>query len=164
MINHRMITSVIAATCVLSGTAFAQQTPHMSHHEQMMRSHHMPMPMGMGMDAPMTFKDFPTADELARMTPPDPMTEEKIKQRFAKRKSVMNKVLEKDRKAAEKYAQEFSRFQKHQSDSLAQLMARAEKRREQMLQRLDEQEQQVLENFRKHTTPAENTAAPEASR
>ena len=160
MIKNTIKTSVIAAAFIIYLPAFAQMAPYSQQPGAIKQPHMTPPPV----EAPMKFADFPSAEELARMTPPKPMTEEKIKQRFAQRKTMLNKVLEKDRKAAEKYAQEFSRYQKHQSDSLAQLMARAEKRREQMLQRLDEQEQRVLENFRKRTAPAENQASSEVTR
>lgn len=160
MIKNSIKTSVMAAAFLIYNPAFAQMAPYSQQPGAIKQPHMMPPPA----EAPMKFADFPSAEELARMTPPKPMTEEKIKQRFAQRKTMLNKVLEKDRKAAEKYAQEFSRYQKHQSDSLAQLMARAEKRREQMLQRLDEQEQRVLENFRKRTAPAANQASSEVTR
>ncbi len=102
---------------------------------------------------PRMMPDFPSPQELARMAPPEPMTEEKIKQRFAKQKEELQASLDRDRKAAEKYASDFARLQKYQADRLAEMMARAEDRRAQMLQRLEEQEKRVLEQFREQQAP-----------
>lgn len=81
------------------------------------------------------------------MTPPEAMTEEKIKQRFAQRRGRMEQTIAHDRKEAEKYARDFARYQKFQADKLAEIMARAEKQRETMLNRIDIQETQALEKF-----------------
>lgn len=117
----------------------------------------MPMydmpPRGMSMPRfnqppPASFSDFPTAAELDRMMPAEPVTEEQIKKRFSARKENLKKMLDQDRKAAVKYAQDFSRYQKQQSDNLVKLMARAEKRRTAIFKRLEEQEKRVLEQFR----------------
>jgi hypothetical protein len=113
----------------------------------------MPAP---GMQQPMrpmpprpTLPPLPTAQELQRMLPPEPPTEEAIKQRFAQQRARLGETLERDRKAAEQYAKDFDRMQKYQAGRLADLMARAEKRREAVMQRLDEHEQSMLERFRK---------------
>jgi hypothetical protein len=98
---------------------------------------------------------FPSPEELSRIAPPEPMTEEKIKQRFAKQKEDLQANLDRDRKAAEKYAADFARFQKYQADRLTEIMARAEERRGQMLQRLEEREKRVLLQFREQQA-AEN--------
>jgi len=160
MIKHSMKTTFISAVLVLFNPAQAQMAPHSQDYESMKPPHFMP-PQS---PAPKPFTEFPTADELARMAPPEPMTEEKIKQRFAKEKAFLTKALDKDRQAAVKYAQDFSRYQKHQSDSLVKLMSRAEKRREQMLKRLEDREQQVLEHFRKRNSAPEKSSTPEAAR
>ena len=95
--------------------------------------------------------DFPTQQELARLVPPEPVTEASIKERFAKRKAKMTEMLDRDRQAAEKYAQDFARYQKEQANRLVELMSRAEKRREGILKRLDQQEQRALQYFRERT-------------
>lgn len=105
---------------------------------------------------------FPSPQELARMAPPEPMTEKRIQERFAKQRAQMTEALDRDREAATRYAQDFSRYQKQQSDALAELMARAETRREAMLKRLDEREQQVLERFRQHQQAQDDAAKPAA--
>ncbi len=142
--------------------AAQQQIPSYPQHPQMHQSMmNGPMMHGQDMRPPMRppeFKrpdmpprftpDFPSPQELARMAPPEPMTEEKIKQRFAKQKEDLQANLDRDRKAAEKYAADFARFQKYQADRLTEIMARAEERRGQMLQRLEEQEKRVLLQFR----------------
>ena len=141
-----------------SSTSFAQSPQAMPMQGSMPQ--HMNMPMHQqNMKPPafnsqkaaqrLSFSEFPTPDELSRMTPPEPMTEEKIKQRFEKRKARIAETIAHDRKQAEKYAKDFARFQKHQSDQLAKIMARAEKNREALLTRINKREQQVLENFRK---------------
>ncbi len=99
------------------------------------------------------FSDFPTPEELARLAPPEPLTEAKIRQRFAEQREILQKAIEQDRKRAEKYARDFARYQKYQAQQLADIMAQAEKHRDQMLKRLDQREQQVLENFRQHKQP-----------
>jgi hypothetical protein len=92
---------------------------------------------------------LPTAEQLQRMLPPEPPTEEAIKQRFSQQRARLEETLERDRKAAEQYAKDFARMQKFQAGRLAQLMAQAEKRREAVIQRLNEHEQSMLERFRK---------------
>ncbi len=104
--------------------------------------------------ARMSMPEFPTPEELAEMAPPEPLTEEKIKEQFAKRKAKMTEILERDRKAAEKYAQDYARLQKHQADSLAEIMAKAEQRRQDILQRIDQMEQKVLERFKQNQAAA----------
>lgn len=102
--------------------------------------------------------DFPSPEALAKMTPPEPMTEEKIKQRFAMRKAKMTEMIERDRKSAKEYAEDFERYQQHRSEQLKEMMSRAEQRREQMLKRLDEQEQHALERFRQRQQAGKATA------
>jgi len=103
--------------------------------------------------------DFPTPQELARITPPEPMTEAKIKQRFAEQREVLQTAIERDRKRAEKYARDFDRYQKYQAQQLARIMADAERQRESMLKHIDQREQRVLENFRQHQK--DDTQKPE---
>jgi len=127
------------------------------------RSMMMPKPMQHPDVAPrpikrQLFPGFPSPEELARMAPPEPMTEDKIKQRFAKRLADLNESLDRDRKQAEKYAKDFARLQKFQADRLAEIMAQAEKRREAMVERLKQREQQVLEQFRQQQQPAAEKA------
>ena len=141
-----------------TSTSFAQNSQAMPVQNQMQQHMNMPMhqqnmqrPAFKAPTAPQrpSFSEFPTPEELSRMTPPEPMTAEKIKQRFAKRKARIAETIAHDRKQAERYAKDFARFQKHQADQLAKIMARAEKNREALLTRINKREQQVLENFRK---------------
>lgn len=91
---------------------------------------------------------LPSPRELARMVPPQPMTEDTIKAHFAKQREHIIAANERARKAAQKYAEDFARYQKMQSDRLVDLMARAEKRREDVLKRLQHSEQRALDSFR----------------
>ena len=93
---------------------------------------------------------FPSPRELARMVPPEPISEEVIRERFAKRREQLVEMLTEDRQAAERYAQDFARYQKQQADSLSKIMARAEERRKAILKHLEEREAQVLERFRQN--------------
>ena len=110
------------------------------------------MPQGHSMDMPgmpgnQSFPDFPTPEQLSNMVPPEPMTAEKIKDRFAKRKAMLTESLERDRKSAEKYAQNFARYQKHQAETLASIMKKAEERRQQTLENLEQQEKHALAKY-----------------
>lgn len=157
MIKTSMLSATISAVLFLSSTASAQapQMPKQDYYSAPsmggpMKHHGMKPPRFTPPPPPpkMKMPNFPSAAELARMAPPEPMTEEKIKARFAKRKAALNEVMDRDRKAAEKYAQDFARLQKYQADRLAEIMSKAEKQREARLKRLDEQEQKMLERFR----------------
>lgn len=153
-----LISAALLATFSFTGTSFAQNPQSMPDHGNM--QHHMSSPMQHQNMPPAAFKpagapprpaftEFPTPEELARMTPPEPMTEEKIKQHFAKRIARINETIALDRKRAEKYAKDFARYQKHQADQLAKIMAKAENQRERLLNRIKKHEQKALENFRK---------------
>lgn len=168
-------TTIIALTLLgFTGLASAQPPQPGYPGHPMMHGDNMPHPMmrGQNMPHPMPHPDlapprmppmiapgFPSPEELARMAPPEPMTEEKIKDRFAKQKVELQASLERDRKAAAKYASDFARLQKFQADRLAEIMAKAEERRESMLQRLEEQEKRALEQFREQQKPLEKPAA-----
>lgn len=158
MKTSTFITTTALALLSFTHLASAQQTPPLPHH-QMMQQDNMPYHPMYHPDfqrpqrPPRFMTEFPSPDELARMAPPEPMTEEKIKQRFAKQKADLEANLERDRKAAERYAKDFARLQKFQADRLAEIMAKAEERRVEMLQRLEQQEKQVLEQFRQQQTP-----------
>jgi len=161
-----LYTTAILATFSLTGSAFAQSQQQMP-----VGAQHNKMPMNSMMQNKMMnrpafvytpptseqplFNQFPTPEELARITPPAPMTEEKISKHFSRLKSRMEKTVAQDRKAAEKYAKDFARFQKHQADQLAKIMANAEKQREAMIKRVAEREKLVLEKFRKHNKSPE---------
>ncbi len=106
-----------------------------------------------------SFAEFPTPDELARLVPPEKLTDQKIKQRFANQRDLLQKAIEQDRKRAEQYARDFARYQKYQAEQLASMMSAAEKQRELMLKRLDQREQRVLENFRQRNQPVEASKA-----
>ena len=99
---------------------------------------------------------FPSPDELARMVPPEPLTEEQIRERFASQRAQLKEMIERDREAATRYAQDFAKYQKQQSDMLARMMSRAEKKREAMLKALDSSEQMVLERFRQYQQAEES--------
>ncbi len=103
---------------------------------------------------------FPSPGELARMVPPEPMTEQRIQQQFAAQREQLKDMIERDRDAATRYAQDFAKYQKQQADALKDLMARAEKRREAMLQHLDTREQQVLERFRQYQQARQAASEP----
>jgi uncharacterized membrane-anchored protein YhcB (DUF1043 family) len=111
--------------------------------------------------APLTFADFPTREEMARLAPPEPepLTEGKIRQQFAQRKEQLKEALNRDRAAAEQYAREFARFQEHQANSLVRLMAEAEMRRVRMLEDLNLREQHALEQWRQQQSPTTATDA-----
>jgi hypothetical protein len=164
-----LISASALAVLTVSGVLHAQQpSPAFEPHPMMpmMHGENMPHPMyhpefDRPDMSPRMMPGFPSPEELARMAPPEPMTEEKIKQRFEKHKAALQESLDRDRKAAEKYAQDFARFQKYQADRLAEIMADAEKRREAMMQRLEQQEQRVLEDFRSQQQ-AEPAPAPES--
>ena len=87
------------------------------------------------------------------MTPPEPMTEEKIRQRYAKIKENILKSNEQDRKEAEKYARDFAKYQKYQAEQLRKIMAQAEQQRSNMLTKIAQQEQRALERFRQQHVP-----------
>ena len=142
--NKKSLVSVaLLATFSFTNHAFAQNPniQPIQQHQNNMPAQHQVMPRP-------SFSDFPTPEELARMTPPEPITEEKIKKRFAKHRARVEETIAFDRKQAEKYAKDFARYQKHQADQLAKIMARAEKQREQLLNRVNQYEQRALENFR----------------
>ena len=160
--------ATIIAIFSLPHSAFAQSPGQMPGHPMPYSSMHqqggmMPsMPKGQEMSLPVmpgsqSFPDFPTPDQLANMIPPEPMTVEKIKSRFAKRKSLLSESMDRDRKSAEKYARDFAKYQKHQAETLAEIMSQAEKRRQQMLQQLELDEQHALSQFEQFQQHAENT-------
>lgn len=163
MIKSTLIATATSAVFIITSPAFAQapQNPGPMHkqqmHQQMHQQGNMPRPMMQGwvrpnMTAPggQHYPGYPTPEQLARMAPPEStMTQESIKKHFAKRKAMMTESVERDRKDAEKYAQDFARMQKFQADRLAKMMANAEKQREAMLKRIDAQEKHMLEKFNK---------------
>jgi hypothetical protein len=118
--------------------------PPLGMHQPMQR---LPMPKRPPVKRP-ALPPLPSAAQLQRMLPPEPPTEEAIKQRFSQQRAHLEETLERDRKAAEQYAKDFDRMQKFQAEQLAKIMASAEQRREAMLQRLNEHEQSMLERFR----------------
>ncbi len=165
MIKSSILSAAIASALLVSGSIQAQSGQNTAAQEgkplpqQAMQHPYFAPPMP---PKRIPMPKFPTAQELEKMAPPEPLTEEKIKERFAKRKARINETLERDRKAAEKYAQDYARLQKHQADSLAELMARAEKRREAILKRIDEMEQRVLQRFQEKN--AAKSSAPSAAK
>lgn len=161
-----LYSAALVAAFSFTNTTFAQNTQtmpmHGQIHKQMQQQIQQQMQQQMQQQQAMkhpafkapvaqqrpVFDEFPTPEELARMTPPEPVTEDKIRQRFAKQKARVEKIIAQDRKRAEKYAKDFARFQKHQADQLAKIMAKAEQQREIMFNNISKREQQVLETFR----------------
>ena len=86
------------------------------------------------------------------------MSEKTIQEFYAKRRADLQERIEEDREAANEYAMEFEKLQKHESESLKRMMERAEQRYQAMLQRLDEKEKRALERFKQLNTPAEKPA------
>lgn len=158
MINNIMMTGFITTALLLCNPSIAQQSPLNSRYKTMQKPYMDPA----FMQTPLPFTHFPTPDELARLAPaePEPLTEQKIKQQFAQRKAQLSKALDKDRQAAEQYAKDFARYQKHQASNLVQLMAKAEKQRVKILEDLDAQEQRVLQQFQQRQTEAEINSTP----
>ncbi len=167
MIKTSMLSAAITAAMLTSSAGLAQapQQPQPGAANAPMGNPMMQPGMNRQRFTPPTpparlpMPEFPTPEELSEMAPPEPLTEEKIKERFAKRKAKMTEILNRDRKAAEKYAQDYARLQKHQADSLADIMAKAEKRREAILQRIDQMEQKVLERFKQNQAAEKQEAA-----
>jgi hypothetical protein len=147
-----LIPVTLVAVATWGSNAIAQpmypDNPDMRPMPPKMMKHPMPHPRFAPprMERP-PMPEFPSAEQLARMAPPEPITAEQIKERFAKRRAAMEKSMDRDRKAAEKYAKDFARLQKYRADRLAEIMAQAEERRQEVLKRLDEQEQAVLQRF-----------------
>ena len=86
------------------------------------------------------------------------LSEDKIKERFAAERERLQKTLENDRKAAEDYAKDFDRMQKFQAEQLAKMMAEAEKRREAMMNMLNEREQAMLARFKQEQEQSQEPA------
>jgi len=120
----------------------------------------MPEPPMAINDAPPMMPRFPTPEEMRQMLPPEPLTEEQIRQRFEERKKFITEMMERDRKAAEKYAQDFARYQKYQSEQLAEIMKRAEARRKAVLERLDRELEQALQRFKERKQSQQASAGP----
>lgn len=167
MNKSSLFTTSITAMLFACGSALAQ-APHASKNQQAMP--YPPGPMSQrDMQRPPRFTPpprpkresmpaFPSAEQLARMAPPEPMTEEKIKERFAQRRAAVSEAMDEDRKAAEQYAEDFERLQKYRADQLTRMMDKAEERRQAMLKRIDDMEQKALERFREANAP-ENKAS-----
>ena len=151
-------TSVFVASLAITTSVLAQgssmspyqgmQNPTSATRQAMPRPDFMPPEFN-----PQAFANFPTPEELARMTPPEPMTEERILKRYAQLKQAMQKNNEQDRKEAEKYAQDFAKYQKYQAEQLHKIMAQAEQQRNNMLTKIAQQEQRALERFRQQQKP-----------
>ena len=168
MYPKSLIALAITSASMLAASAYAQSMPDnmpmngdMPHHGMMIQDEMMQQATAQPFFTPPptperpSFAEFPTPDELSRLVPPEPLTEVKIKQRFANQRETLQKAIAQDRKRAEQYARDFARYQKYQAEQLANIMAAAEKQRELMLKRLDQREQRVLENFRQRNQPVE---------
>lgn len=155
MIKNILMSGFITTALVICNPAVAQQSPLNTRYKVMQKPYMEPA----FLQTPLPFTHFPTPDELARLAPsePEPLTEQKIKQQFAQRKAKLSEALDKDRQAADQYAKDFARYQKHQANSLIQLMAKAEKQRVKVLEDLDAQEQRVLQQFQQRQTEAESS-------
>ena len=108
---------------------------------------------------PMTLR-FPTPEELQQLVPPEPLTEEQIRKRFEERKKFIQNMMERDRKAAEQYARDFARYQKYQSEQLAEIMKRAEQHRKAVLERIDREMEQALKRFQQRQKEMEQIQSP----
>ena len=171
-LNSITFSATLIAFVTLPYGAFAQSPHQMPNHplpyssmpqqngmmQSMPGGHEMSLP---GMTGNQSFPDFPTPDQLANMIPPEPMSAGKIMSRFAKRKTLLSESLDRDRQSAEKYARDFAKYQKHQAEMLAEIMSKAEKRRQQMLQRLDLDEKHALAQFEKYQQPSAFTPRAE---
>ncbi len=103
---------------------------------------------------------FPSPQQLDRMKPVEPMTEETIKQYYSERRARMEERLKRDREAASSYSTDFEKLQQHENETLKKMMERAEQRREAMLKRLAEQEKRSLERFQKYQETAAKSEQP----
>ena len=159
--NTTSITQKITLTALLTfsfnvmaqAPAQTYMPQHPMHQKTMPMQGNMPFPSPMENQngfSNMPFPNFPTPEEMAKLTPPEPMTIDKIKSRFAQRKTMLTESLERDRKSAEKYARDFAKYQKHQADMLAEIMAKAEQRRNDMLVGLENQEKDALVQFEEY--------------
>ncbi len=168
MIKQSFAAAAVAAVAGLSAPALAQQAPYGPAGQPVMpqqgMGNAMPWPQQAPMqgqfippmmvqppaaigNAPPMMARFPTPQELQQLTPPEPLTEEQIRKRFEQRKKYIREMMERDRKAAEKYAQDFARYQKYQAEQLAEMMKRAEEHRKAVLERIDREMEQALKQF-----------------
>ena len=81
---------------------------------------------------------------------PNPITEEVLKKRLDAQIAMMKRRLAFDKKQADVYAANFTRYQKQQADALKQMMAQAEKLRQFTIKRLEMQQQHILKQFSKY--------------
>ncbi len=168
MIKNTLQWATLSATLIFHTTVFAQppQSPMPFGNKHTWNEHMMHHGTDQSGYPPRNYPNrpplprFPTIEELDRLSPPEPMTEEKIKERFAAQKARITESIERDREAAKKYAEDFARMQKHQADRLAELMDKAEKRRGEILTRIDEQEQRALIYFRGRNAANNDESAP----
>jgi len=103
-----------------------------------------------------SFPNFPTPQELEQMTPPEPMTAEKITQQFSLHRKNLHKAIEEDKKAADKYARDFARYQQHQAKLLKTILDNASKQRLLAIQRLNQREEQAMAHFIKNQQETTN--------
>ncbi len=103
---------------------------------------------------------FPSPQQLDRMTPAEPLSEETIKQYYAERRARMEERLKRDREAASSYSTDFEKLQQHENETLKKMMDRAEQRGAAMLKRLQEQEQRSLERYKKYQETAAKSEKP----
>jgi len=90
--------------------------------------------------------NFPSATEMRMMSP---MTEKKINERFAIQKANLQKIIDNDKKAAAKYAEDFAKYQKSQADQLKKMMTDADKQRAKTMENLELQHQMALQHLKK---------------
>jgi predicted acylesterase/phospholipase RssA len=178
MNKKRFVPAALAAMLGISAPLHAQQAPYGGQRPMpRMMDNGMPYPPPAPMkrqftppampeppvaisDAPPMMPRFPTPEELQQMMPPEPLTEEQIRQRFEERKQFITEMMERDRKAAERYAQDFARYQKYQSEQLAEIMKRAEAHRKAVLERLDRELEQALKRFEEIRREQEQNSSP----
>lgn len=94
-----------------------------------------------------TQANFPSAQQLKQYTPPKPITEDILKQRLGNQIALIKKGMTQHEKQEQKYLENFTRFQKHQMDSLTKMMAHSSKQRAHFLNNVELQQQEVIKSF-----------------
>jgi len=87
--------------------------------------------------------------QMQQYQAPQPLTEDVLKQRLNFQLNFTKHQMFIDKKLADDYAARFARAQKQQADALAKIMDQADKRRLYALQRLEMQQQLILDQFSK---------------
>ncbi len=91
---------------------------------------------------------FPSALELKKIAP-QPVTEAMLQQRLDKQLLITTMQLSIDKKQADTYAENFSRLQQQQADSLKNMMRQADFTRQRILMRTKKQHEYIMSSFKK---------------